>query len=309
MSSTRFRSSSRSRTTIGYSLPSWRKNAACVPPTLVRMLLATPLTLRPSSAAFGRSTMNRQLRAAVVAADAHVAHFRDPVHDGLRLDRQPLRHREVVAADFERQPAVVAAAAPAAPPPSRRVIAWLPPEARVVMMTPGMTPASCRFSVRAISSLERVRSAFGMRRMVACVRLALPPPNPPPPPAWVMMASCSLTYSGRSDSRRTATSCARSMRVPTGSSAVTCTSPSSVTGISSNPIVGRMSAATTTQAVPAADDGRPVVERAADQAAVAVVHAVEEPFARRIHAADDALPLGRPAAAASAAASRAPARS
>ena len=37
MSSTRPRSSSRSRTMIGYSLPDSRKNAACVPPTLVRI--------------------------------------------------------------------------------------------------------------------------------------------------------------------------------------------------------------------------------------------------------------------------------
>ncbi len=41
---------------IGYSLPDSRKNAACVPPTLVRIELATPVTDSPSSAALGRST-------------------------------------------------------------------------------------------------------------------------------------------------------------------------------------------------------------------------------------------------------------
>ena len=47
------------------------------------------------------------------------------------------------------------------------------------MMTPGITPASWRFSALAISSLERDRSVFGTRRTVACVRLALPPWDAP----------------------------------------------------------------------------------------------------------------------------------
>ena len=41
------------------------------------------------------------------------------------------------------------------PAPSRRFACWLPPEARVVMMTPGMTPPSCRFRSRAICSDDR----------------------------------------------------------------------------------------------------------------------------------------------------------
>ena len=47
------------------------------------------------------------------------------------------------------------------PLPSRRLACWLPPEARVVMMTPGMALASCRFRSRAICSLERVALVLG----------------------------------------------------------------------------------------------------------------------------------------------------
>ena len=144
------------------------------------------------------------------------------------------------------------------PLPSRRFACWLPPEARVVMMTPGMALASCRFRSRAICSLERLRSSLGTRRIVICVRLPPPPPppppppNPPPPPAWVETSINSGTYSLANDSSRTATSSLRSMREPTGNSALTLTSPSSACGISSKPMVGRMATAATVNAVPTA---------------------------------------------------------
>ncbi len=140
MSSTRWRSSSRSRTTIGYSLPPWRKNAACVPPTLVRMLLATLLTDRPRSAAFGRSICRASSGRPSSRPTRALRTSRHAVHHGLGRDGEPLRLGEIVAADLERDAAVAAAAV------SRRVICWLPPDARVVMMAPGMMPASCLFS-------------------------------------------------------------------------------------------------------------------------------------------------------------------
>ena len=92
-------------------------------------------------------------------------------------------------------------------------------------------------------------------------------------------------------SSRVATSCARSIRVPTGSSAVTLTSPSSACGISSKPIVGRIKTAATTAAAPIAEHRRPVHERLVDDPAVAVVHAGEEPFAPRVQASDHAVAL------------------
>ena len=64
------------------------------------------------------------------------------------------------------------------------------------------------------------------------------------------------------------------MRVPTGSSAVTLTSPSSVCGISSKPIVGRISTAATTSAVPTPMTVGRCTRARVDEAAVGVVHAV-----------------------------------
>ena len=49
---------------------------------------------------------------------------------------------EVLAADFDREPAVLLP-----PPESSRVSCWLPPEARVVMTTPGRPTSTWRRSV------------------------------------------------------------------------------------------------------------------------------------------------------------------
>ena len=75
------------------------------------------------------------------------------------------------------------------PPPMIRFICELPPEARVVMMTPGMharqLPVQIARDLLAASACAR---PCGTRRSVMFVRLA-PPPMKPPPPAWVMTVS------------------------------------------------------------------------------------------------------------------------
>ena len=239
MSSTRSRSSSRSRTMIGYSLPPSRKNAACVPPTLVRMRVGDAGHRQAEQRRLRAIDLHRELRAAVVAADARVAHFRHPVHDALRVD---LRERcalcEIVAADLERDAAVAAAAAGGSSAGCRR-------RRGSVMIDAGDDAGAAAGSGRGRSARSSaVRSSFGTSAHASrCVRLAPPPPpKPPPPPACVMIVfGFRHVFLGSSDSSRAATSCARSMRVPTGSSAVTATSPSSACGISSKPMVGRMS--------------------------------------------------------------------
>ena len=108
------RSSSRSRTMIGNSLPPWRKVAACVPDTLVRIVLATVVALTPNKRGLGPIDTHRQLGAAVVAAEAGVGNARHRVEQVLGGLGDALRLHDVLAADFERQPAAAAEAAAAA---------------------------------------------------------------------------------------------------------------------------------------------------------------------------------------------------
>ncbi len=72
-------------------------------------------------------------------------------------------------------------------------------------MTPGM-PESSRRSVIAISSLDRSRSSFGIRRTLTLPRCPEPPPKPPPPPppppADVMSIVASGTLALMASSRR-----------------------------------------------------------------------------------------------------------
>ncbi len=199
MSSTRRRSSSRSRTIMGYSLPLWRKNAAWVPPTLVRMLLATLVTLNPSSAAFGRSICS-------ASSGRPSSRLMRVLRTSATLSSSAFASIEMRLASARSSPRI-SSESRLSPPPRSRAICWFPPVAWVVMITPGMTPASCLLSALAMSSLDRVRSDFGTSLIVALARLPPPPPPPPPPgpppaPACVMMVSCSLTYSGMSDSSR-----------------------------------------------------------------------------------------------------------
>jgi hypothetical protein len=74
--------------------------------------------------------------------------------------------------------------------------------------------------------------------------------NPPPPP-FVMRMSSSGTTSRTICSSRSSVASVRSMRVPTGISTSTCTSPSSVVGMSSDPMVGSRTSASTNRPVPA----------------------------------------------------------
>ena len=100
---------------IGNSLPCSRNVAACVPLMFVRIVLATPDTDRPSSAAFGRSTR--------IASSGRPS---SRPSCGLAMPGVSRMHREhvlrrrasdwsmIFAADFDGQAAVVLP-----PPPSR----------------------------------------------------------------------------------------------------------------------------------------------------------------------------------------------
>ena len=77
MSSSFSRSASRSLTTIGYSLPCWRKNAAWVPPTLVLFtqdavkLVAVAERTPAHVTGNGRDTIGALVEAANAEAAAH----------------------------------------------------------------------------------------------------------------------------------------------------------------------------------------------------------------------------------------------
>ena len=155
MSSTRSRSSSRSRTMIGIFVAAPRGRT---PPACRRRSCgsswrrrsptgraAPPWADRPESPARAglrrgrRCALRLPARRSIIALRVHAP----------RAARLPGRRRESRARCGE------------SPPPSRRFACWLPPEARVVMMTPGMTPASWRFRSRAICSLDRVALVLG----------------------------------------------------------------------------------------------------------------------------------------------------
>ena len=84
--------------------------AACVPATLVRSVLATPLTVSPKHGGLVAVHADGQLRPALLAAEPDVGDARRLQHDVARLEGEAPRVVEVVAADLERQPRVAAAA-------------------------------------------------------------------------------------------------------------------------------------------------------------------------------------------------------
>ena len=138
------------------------------------------------------------------------------------------------------------------PPVNSRFIWLLPPEARARMITPGSWPVNWRRRSWAICSLDRFRSSFGTSLMLSDPRWVLDPPMKPPPPADAITVVASGTAILSDCSSRLRTASVRSMRVPTGSSTSRLTSPSSVCGISSNPMVGSSATATTNSPVPTA---------------------------------------------------------
>ena len=212
-----WRSSSRSRTMIGYSLPRSRNSAACVPATLVRMVLATLVALRPSSAAFGAIDAHRQLRPSFVAAEPRVGDARASCRAGPSASCATLaRVVEVLAADLERQPAAAVVAAA----DRKRFIWWLPPDgvgadddARDARRAAAADPARSDRSMR-------LRSSFGTSRCCMLPRFDRPPPPPPkpppPPPALTMIVVASGTSWLIVSSSRASTASVRSMRVPDG---------------------------------------------------------------------------------------------
>ena len=146
---------------IGYSWPRSRYMAACVPAMFVRSVLATPVTVRPSSAAFWRSTWTASsgrpsswpMRTSAM-----------PGVSSIRVFAASLRFRESV-----RSWPRISSDRRLSPPPSMRLSWKLPPEARAEIRTPAW-PDSSRRSAWAISSLERVRSVLGTRVTVSWPR-------------------------------------------------------------------------------------------------------------------------------------------
>ena len=227
------RSSSRSRTMIGNSLPPWRKVAACVPATLVRIVLATVVALTPNKAALARSTRtassgrpsSRPRRASAMPGTVS---SRSLVAWATRCD-STMSSPRISSASRPPPPK------PPPPPPERKRFIWLlPPDAFARTITPGI-PESCRRRSNAICSLERVRSSFGVRISWMLPRLPPPPPpgppGPKPPPPSPRSRSCrSLRGRAPGPSARPGRAPApvTSMRVPRGSSMFTWTWPSSV---------------------------------------------------------------------------------
>ena len=102
--STCWRSSSRSRTMIGYSLPSWRNSAACVPATLVRIVFATLRHGQAEQRGLRAIDAHRELRPAFVAADARVGDPGRRCRSGPSPPGRPAASRSrSLAADFERR--------------------------------------------------------------------------------------------------------------------------------------------------------------------------------------------------------------
>ena len=157
------RSSSRSRTTIGYSLPASRKNAAWVPATLVRIVSATPVTVMPSIAALSRSTRtassgrpsSRPSRESAIPGVVSRIDFRSRAS---RADSS----RSWPRTSTERR-------LPSPPPPPGMRICW-PPEARARMITPGQAgePAA---QVHGDLLAGPLRSSLGTSRTVMLPRL------------------------------------------------------------------------------------------------------------------------------------------
>ena len=117
---------------IGNSLPRSRKNAAWVPLMFVRMVLATLETDRPSSAAFGRSTRIASSGRPSSRPICGLAIAGRVLQDLEHVLRQPLAHRRVCSPRIS-----TASRLSWLPPPRRRLSCWLPPDARVVIVTPG----------------------------------------------------------------------------------------------------------------------------------------------------------------------------
>ena len=223
-SATSSRSSWRRRTMMGYSLPASRNIAAWVPATLVRMVLATPVTVRPSRAALSRSTRTASSgrpssRCRRVSATPGVVSSMALRSWAIRLDCS--RSCPRISIDRRASPP---------PPPMPRIIWFWPPEGRARMMTPGR-PDSSRRSCIAISSLLRVRSSRGTKRTFTLPRCVEPPPHPPPPPlTCVISIKASGTFWRMRSSRPISTASVFSRREPTANSASTVISPSSVVG-------------------------------------------------------------------------------
>ena len=95
------------------------------------------------------------------------------------------------------------------PPPRARVSCWLPPDARVVIVVPGMPTSTRRRSV-AIWSLVRVRSSRGTSLTVTLTLDADPPMKPPPPAElMIVVASGTLARTMSSSRMRDLPRCAR----------------------------------------------------------------------------------------------------
>ena len=243
------RSAWRSRTTIGYSLPASRNIAACVPATLVRIVLATPVTVRPSSAALSRST-----RTASSGRPSSRCR-RESAMPGVESSIV-LRSCAMLFEVSRSWPRISIDSRPSPPPPPMpRIMLFWPPDGRARTMTPGM-PDSSRRSIIEICSLERSRSSRGTSRMLTLPRCIEPPPKPPPPPpppAWLMKRTPSGTSCLTRSSTPRITASVRSMREPTASSTSTWTSPSSVCGWNSKPMLPSSTIATANSAKPVAN--------------------------------------------------------
>ncbi len=249
--------------------------AACVPATLVRIVFAMPVTVRPSSAALARSTCTASSGRAFVAADARVGDARRAVHQVLGVLREPPRVGEILAADFEREPAAVVVAA--REEPVHLVVAagrvGADDDAGHARTAAGAAPC-------AICSLDRFRSSFGVSISCMLPRWPLPPPPPPCRAAEAAAAaarrsSIPLRARAAESSPRAArrTASVRSTRVPMRELDVDVTWPSSACVENSVGIVGKMKTAATTDAtLDARSTRRPVGQREVNQPAIAFVH-------------------------------------
>ena len=207
---------------------------------------------------------------------------------------------------------------PLLPPPERNRFIWLlPPDALARTITPGM-PDSWRRRSIAICSLDRVRSSFGFSRSwmlprftdAAAAAGAAAGPAEAAAPAGVhddvasLRAPAALIASSTRVQHRVGDLDARALRQ------LDVDLDLSLVGLGRE--LGRQrreddTAATTTDAALMADHRRPVRQRQVQQPAVAVVHPVEHALADRVEPAAESRCACRPAAAARAASSRAPA--
>ena len=243
------RSSSRSRTMIGYSLPPWRNIAACVPATLVRIVLATRRGADAEQRGLGAIDAHRQLRAAFVAAEAGVGDARHRVEQVLGglgdAAATSTMSSPRISSDSRPPPP------PPLPPPERKRFIWLlPPDALARTITPGMPgelPAQIDRDLLARARplvLRRQEQLDEAAVAAAAAARAAGSEAAAARPAFTIMSVASGTSSPDHllDPRRAPAS-VTSMRVPWASSTFTCTWPSSVCVENSVGSVGKISAA------------------------------------------------------------------